>query len=97
MLKNWMGIFFTLGEPLARCESCCMQPDLTCMSAVVLLLVGGGEGQEGEGRGRGQGQHRHHPAQPDHVGHPLQGTRSSLQAVSKLFIKAVFGLSSDCL
>ena len=70
------------------------------MRAVVLVLVGGGEGQEGEGRGRGQGQHRHHPAQPDHVGHPLQGTRSavSLQAVFRLFIKAslkaVFGLSA---
>ena len=78
-----------------------MQPDLTCMRAVVLVLVGGGDGQEGEGRGRGQGQHRHHPAQPDHVGHPLQGTRSSLQPVFKLFIKAslkaVFGLSSICL
>ena len=78
-----------------------MQPDLTCMRAVVLVLVGGGEGQEGEGGGRGQGQHRHHPAQPDHVGHPLQGTRSSLQAVFKLFIKAslkaVLELSSICL
>ena len=82
-------------------QCCCMQPSLTCMRAVVPLLVGGGEGQEGEGRGRGQGQHRQHPAQPDHVGHPLQGTRSSLQAVFRLFIraslKAVFGLSSDCL
>ena len=65
-----------------------MQPSLTCTRAVVLALVAGGEGQEGEGRGRDQGQHRQHPAQPDHVGHPLQGTRSSLQAVFRPFIKA---------